>query len=158
MNYDNDELGILIDTYCYHHIGFESIWNLPHCICALEGKHIAMKCPKNTGSLYYNYKGFLSIVLIAGCDTNYNFTLVDIGQYGSNNDSSVLANSDMGKAFEDGTMNLPEPSHFPGYDLPSLPYYLVGLNPWLLRPYPGKNLEEDKMVFNSPIKRDLPGS
>lgn len=42
---------------------------------------------------------------MAICVANYNFTLVDIGQYGSNNDSGVLAKSEMGEAFDEGTKN-----------------------------------------------------
>ena len=81
---------------------FETVWNLPHRVGAIDGKHIAMQFLRKSGSLYYNYEGFFSIVLMAVCDGNYNFALVDIGQYGSNNDSDVFSNSEMGKAFEDG--------------------------------------------------------
>ena len=72
---------------------FELLWNFPNCIGAIDRKHIAIECPKNSGSLYYNYKGFFSLVLLAVCDAKYCFHLVDIGQYGSGNDCSLLKNS-----------------------------------------------------------------
>ena len=35
---------------------FNNKWNLPNCIGAIDGKHVALKCPSNSGSLFYNYK------------------------------------------------------------------------------------------------------
>ena len=55
----------------------------------------------------------------------YNFTLVDVGQYGSNNDSRVLAQSKISRAFENNTLNLPESEVLPRTNL-DIPYFLVG--------------------------------
>lgn len=90
---------------------FESLWDLPHCIGAIDGKHIRIDCPNKTGTNYHNYKGFFSMVLMAICDARYNFTLFDVGQFGSNNDSGILNDSEMGRAFDQGCFNYPHIYH-----------------------------------------------
>ena len=66
---------------------FEETWNLPNVIGALDGKHICITCPSETGTQYHNYKGFFSLQFFALCDARYCFTMFDIGQYRSNNDT-----------------------------------------------------------------------
>ena len=69
---------------------------------------MGIEAPAKSGTLYHNYKGTFSIVLLAVCDTKYNFTLVDVGQFVSNNDSGGLAQSKISSASENNTLNLPE--------------------------------------------------
>ena len=132
---------------------FEERWNMPHTIGAIDGKHIRIKCLAESGTLFHNYKGFFSLVLMAICDANYCFTVIDVGDYGSNKDSGVLAQSKMGCHFDDGKMNLPNPSTLIGCQYDPLPYFLVGdeifpLKTWLMRPYPGKGIQEEESIYN----------
>jgi len=126
---------------------FETEWNFPHCIGAIDGKRINMECSKKAGSPYFNYKNFHSIVSLAVCDAKYYFTFVDIGAYGSTNDASVLSETLYGMAFDEAptNLNLLCPAPVEGQNLL---YLLLGddifpIKSWLMKPYPGKNLDED---------------
>ena len=134
---------------------FEDKWNFPNCLGALDGKHVAMECPKNQGSACYNYKGFHSLVLLAVCDANYCFSLVDIGGNGGDNDASIFAQSEMGMAFNNNEIDFPEPKTVNGHNLP---HVLVGdeifkLETWLMKPYPGRDLTPDRSVYNYRLSR-----
>ena len=109
---------------------FENLWNFPHWIGAIDGKHVAIECLKLSGTQYFNYKGFFSVVLLAICDAKYCFTYVDFGQYGSTNNSSVLRSSSLYKALEENKFNVPAPTEAEGGEI-------FPLKTWLMRPFPG---------------------
>ena len=137
--------------------GFEKLWNVPHCIGAIDGKHVVMQAPPSAGSLYYNYKQAHSSVLLAVCDAQYCFTLVDIGDYGRHSDGGVLSHSFFGKAMENGTLSISGPSNLPGSTI-TVPFVFVGdaafpLKSYMLRPYPGKFITEDLQIFNYRLSR-----
>ena len=39
---------------------FYEKWNFPNCLDAIDGKHIRLKCPKHSGTMFYNYKNYCS--------------------------------------------------------------------------------------------------
>lgn len=48
--------------------GFYKRWNIPNCIGAVDGKHIVIQSPKNSGSRYFSFKKSFRYVLF---DTNF---------------------------------------------------------------------------------------
>jgi hypothetical protein len=123
---------------------FHNKWNFPHALGALDGKHVVLKAPANSGSLFRNYKGSFSIVLMALVDANYRFLCVDIGAYGRNSDGGVFARSIFGQKVLANTFNFPPDTPLPDApDLGPLPYVLIGdeafpLRQNLMRPFPGR--------------------
>ena len=62
----------------------------PHAIGAFEGKHVTIRKPPKSESLYHNYKGIFSIVMLVLVDAVYRFRWVDIGTEGSCSDAHIL--------------------------------------------------------------------
>ncbi|XP_030749395.1 protein ALP1-like [Sitophilus oryzae] len=136
---------------------FTERWNFPHCVGALDGKHINIRAPARSGSLFYNYKNTFSIVLLAACDSKYCFTLVDIGAYGSQSDGGIFRHSIFGQRREENDLNIPEATTLNGCST-RLPYFLVAdeafpLKSFIMRPYGGRNLTDTQRIFNYRLSR-----
>lgn len=136
---------------------FFRMWNFPNCIGAMDGKHVTIQAPPNTGSMFFNYKKTFSIVLLALVDAHCNFIAVHVGAYGKSSDGGIFANSSLGKALQRGSLNVPENSTIPNTEI-QVPYVIVAdeafpLKNYLMRPYPGDNLDDRKRNFNYRLSR-----
>jgi hypothetical protein len=68
-------------------------WNFLNCLGALDGKYVESKCPAKSGSLYYNYKQYFSILLQALVDADCKLIDVDIGAVGRQSDRGNFISS-----------------------------------------------------------------
>lgn len=132
---------------------YENQWNFPYCLGAIDGKHIMMQYSINSGSEYYNYKHFFSIVLLALVDANYCFTFIDCGIQGRLRDGAVFRNSLLFDKMEKRQLNLPMNERVNGTNK-CLPYVFVaddafGLSSHILKPFPGLHIKgSTQRVFN----------
>ncbi|XP_023727161.1 uncharacterized protein LOC111875283 [Cryptotermes secundus] len=134
-------------------------WQFPNCLGSLDGKHVVIEAPQNSGSLYFNYKKTFSIVLLALVDANYKFIAVDIGSYGRSSDGGIFSTSKLGRRLEMGTLDIPEDALLPGTQQLA-PYVIVGdpafpLKKYLMRPFPGLQVENriERRIFNYRLSR-----
>lgn len=137
---------------------FYDKWNFPNCVGSIDGKHIRVRCPKNSGSMYYNYKQFFSIVLMAVADANYKFIMIDVGAYGKDSDGSVLSNSKFYQRIDDGSLKLPEETNLPNSNVLA-PFVFIGdeafpLRNYIMRPFPRKQSHDnEKSYYNYRLSR-----
>ncbi|GBN56705.1 hypothetical protein AVEN_197768-1 [Araneus ventricosus] len=75
--------------------GFLRNWNFPNCYGAIDGKHVLIQAPPNSGSQFFNYKGFNSIILMALVNWDYSFIYIDVGCNGCVSDGGVFQNSSL---------------------------------------------------------------
>ena len=104
---------------------FNTMWNFPNCVGAVDGKHVTISCTAYSESLCYNYKGNYSIVHLASCDANSIFTTVNIGAYGSQSDGGVLWHSGFRQLLLSDNLDLPEDSYL-HLACTKFPYFMVG--------------------------------
>ncbi|XP_050664788.1 uncharacterized protein LOC126965301 [Leptidea sinapis] len=147
--------------------GFLTYTNFPNCLGAIDGKHIRVIRPPHSGSLYFNYKKYYSVVLLAMCDADYNFTYINVGTSGSNADSTIFRRSHLYTKLESNTLGIPDPQElpiicpevaYPSSVRAKLPFVIVGdeafgLSSHVMRPYARDNLPYRKKIFNYRLSR-----
>lgn len=134
--------------------GFQDRWHFVNCGGALDGKHIRIVPPANSGAKYYNYKNFYSMVLLALVNSNYEFIFVDVGKNGRMSDGGVIEYTEFYKKLMRYQLNLPEKSE----NVNNLNYVFIGdegfaLNKNLLTPYAQRELDHDKRIYNYRLSR-----
>lgn len=138
---------------------FYDKWNFPNCVGSLDGKHVRLKCPSQSGSMFYNYKQFYSIVLMAIVDAKYRFTMIDVVAYGKDSDAGVFTNSAIYQNLTNGNITLPENMQLPNSHVKA-PFVFIGdeafpLRTYLMRPFPRRRTQENSMAsyFNYRLSR-----
>ncbi len=131
---------------------FADHWQMYHAIGAIDGKHVPLKCPKKSGTVFYNYKGFYSIILLALVDGDYKFLWVDVGQNGSSSDAQIFNQCELKEVIEDGMIGFPPEDPLPKDDRP-MPYFILGddafaLKTWLMKPFSQDNMTDEQRIFN----------
>lgn len=132
-------------------------WQFPNCIGAIDGKHCRIKRPNHSGSEYFNYRKFFSVVLQAVADADKKFIVVEVGGRGKQSDGGTFHYSKLNSLLQNNKFNTPPPQRLPGSDK-ELPMVLIGdeaypLKEYLMRPYPQRGLDNSKEIFNKRLSR-----
>ena len=112
----------------------------------------------NTGSLYYNYKKYFSIVLLAVVNYNYEFIMVDAGVNGRISDGGVLSHTSFGRALANNELRIPESATLPN-SAKNAPFVFVyddafPLTEHLMKPYAEQvGLTRERNIFNYRLSR-----
>ncbi|KAL4126719.1 hypothetical protein QTP88_010928 [Uroleucon formosanum] len=136
---DSEELSIIGNGFIYR-------WDFPGCYGALDGKHVVMKAPPNSGSDFFNYKGTFSIVLLAVVDHNYYFRFIDVGASGRSSDGGIFRNSSLKIALENRLLNILKDGFFVTDDV-------FPLTLQLMKPYSRRQLTKEQRIFNYRLSR-----
>lgn len=124
----------------------------------MDGKHIRIICPPNSGIQYFNYKQFFSIVLFAVTDARYNFLYVHAGVQGRISDGGVFRHTAFGQALLNQNLDIPHCEPLPGREV-STPYVVLAddafpLTENICKPYTvDLNIGSPKRVCNYRISR-----
>jgi len=113
---------------------YEHLRNFPKGVASIDGKHVHIKCPKLSGSRYFNNKGFFSVILQGLVAARYTFLSVDVGACGKQSDSGAFSQSNLYQHLESGPFPFPHPKQTPGTTT-KFPYVILGDQGYPLKGY-----------------------
>lgn len=136
---------------------FEDRWNFPNCLGAVDGKHVNITPPPNSGSFFWNYKSRNSLVLMAIVNANYEFIMIHFGTNGRVSDGGVIENTMFYEKLKNHTLKIPLPSN-PKDSEKMLPFVFIGdeafaLREDFLKPFAQQQLDRNKRIFNYRLSR-----
>ncbi|CAH2003180.1 unnamed protein product [Acanthoscelides obtectus] len=140
------------ETFVQASSEFQELWNFPNCIGCIDGKHVRIMCPPHSGTLFFNYKKYYSIVLLAICDAKYRFLVIDVGGFGKQSDGATFNSSELYHLLKSKKINIPANACLPGTDV-NMPFVFLAdeafpLSAHVLTPYSSENLNVEKCIFN----------
>ena len=132
-------------------------WNFPNCVGSIDGKYIRLKCPSNSGSMYYSCKHYYSIVLQWLADSRYKFVAIDVGAYGKQSDGGIFRHNSLYQLLSSNNFDMSNARKLPLSDV-ELTFVILGdeafpLLSYLMRPYPRRQLTESRRLFNYRLSR-----
>lgn len=130
---------------------FYEKWNFANCIGALDGKHVAIKKPAGSGTNYFNFKKFFSVVLFAMADANCKFTYVNVGTNGVIGDAGIWNRCDLHEMIKDDLLDIPKNGQ-------GMPYVILGdeafpLLSYLMKPFRRALIGFREAIFNARLSR-----
>lgn len=136
---------------------FEERWQFPNCLGSVDGKHCRIIPPNGSGSFYYNYKGFHSIILMACANADYEFIWCEAGVNGRISDGGAIKQTKFYKKLINNDLNIPSREKCKNSFEP-LPYVFVGdeafsLRPDFLKPFSRSSLTTERKIFNYRLSR-----
>lgn len=104
---------------------FEEMWNFPNLLYAVDGKHVDIVAPPNSGLYFFNYKGSHSMVLMAIANTRHEFLLCDFEVHGRVSYRGVIKETLIYENTCADELHIPPPKR--PKDFPdALPYVFIG--------------------------------
>ena len=88
---------------------FETHWQYPNAIGAIDRKHVVIRKPLHAGSHYYNYKHSHLIILMAIAGPSYECLYAVMETNGRVNDGGVWNKCGFSKALENQELSTPNP-------------------------------------------------